>query len=180
MVLSAYVDGEIPARFVPEVASAIERDPDVRAHYLELLELHKKLNAGLPVDVEASARRSWEAVKATAERTPRTLNPDVWHRRINVPMPALAAAATIVIALLGVVIWSLAMDPAEQPDSLAHRNDVDVTIRVEGSEMEQVLQWLVDKNMLGEINIQLPEQQFQIVGEPVFVKSAGFSGEVTQ
>ncbi|MFW5784382.1 MAG: hypothetical protein ACOCY8_07690 [Spirochaetota bacterium] len=43
-----------------------------------------------------------------------------------------------------------------------------------------MLQWLVDQNMLGEVSIQLPEQQFQIVGEPVFVKPATYSGEVPQ
>lgn len=174
MVLSAYLDGEIPERFVPEIEAAIQRDPEVRVSYQELVGLRERLQGGLPVDVEESSRRSWEVVSA---RVAEPRQPDVWHRRVALPLPMLAAAATLVAALAGVLVWS--MWPAQEAtqDHFARANDVDVTIRVDGSEMEHVLQWLVDKNMLGEINIQLPEQQFEIVGEPVFVKPAAYPGE---
>ena len=83
------------------------------------------------------------------------------------------------LALVGVLVWSIIPAGAGRPRTTrARANDVDVTIRVDGSEMEHVLQWLVDKNMLGEVNIQLPEQQFEIVGEPVFVKPGAYQGEL--
>lgn len=176
MLLSAYLDGEVPERFVGEIEAAIEHDPAVRADYDELRRLKSVLGEEPALDVAASARRSWTVVQ---ERI-RAVEPrrDVWHRRVSLPLPVLAAAATVLLALAGVLAWALV--PARSPadDVLARGNDVDVTIRVDGSNMEHVLQWLVDKNKLGEVSIQLPEQRFQIMGEPVLVKPARYEGEM--
>ena len=178
MVLSAYIDGEVPERFIPDIESAIANDPEVRAEYETLLALQRRFTADPPVDLEASAERSWNVLsERVSQIQPRR---DVWHRRIAIPFPAFAAAATVVVALAGILVWSLLSQDDQAGAHLARGNDVDVTIRVDGPEMEQVLQWLVDKNMLGEVNIQLPERRFQIVGEPVFVKPAAYPGEVRQ
>lgn len=177
MVLSAYIDGEVPQRFVPEIEAAIEHDPEVRATYEALRSLRDELQVEVPVDLDESSRRSWEAISS---RIGQSRQRDVWHRRVALPLPALAAAATLVLALAGVLVWSLLPSSDVPGEQFARANDVDVTIRVDGSDMEQVLQWLVDKNMLGEINIQLPEQQFRIVGEPVFVKPAGYGGDLQE
>lgn len=185
MLLSAYVDGEVPRRFVPQIEDAIANDETVRAEYEALSSVRSRLQADEP-DVEQSARRSWEAIQS---RLHDPVEPhdhrDVWHRRIVVPLPLLAGVATLVFALGGVLVWTLLGDallpgPTAERDYLAGSNDVDVTIRVDGAEMDQVLQWLVDKNMLGEVSIQLPEQRFQIVGEPVFVKPGAYQGEVVR
>ena len=186
MLLSAYVDGEVPSRFVPQIEDAIRNDEAVRAEYESLAGLRQWLRADESAYVEQSAQRSWDAIQS------RLHDPgvsgdhrDVWHRRVVVPLPLLAGAATLVLALGGVLLWSLLggsalPGPPAENEYLARSNDVDVTIRVDGAEMDQVLQWLVDKNMLGEVSIQLPEQRFQIVGEPVFVKSSAYQGEVVQ
>ena len=176
MLLSAYLDDEVPERFARQIEVAIRNDERVRADYEALVELTRRLRVDPPVDLEQSGRRSWESIQARLEQ-PR---PDVWHRRVAVPLPALAAAATVVFGLLGVLVWALLPLPAAPTDYFARGNDVDVTIRVDGTDMDQVLQWLVDKNILGEVSIQLPEQRFRIVGEPVFVKSAQFAGEVVR
>lgn len=174
ILLSAYIDGEVPERFVSEIEAAIEDDPQVRADYDELRGLRSVLGGEVPVDVEQSARRSW----AVLQDRLRDVEPrrDVWHRRVSLPMPVLAAAAAAVLVLAGVLAWALVPRRPAAEELFARGNDVDVTIRVDGSNMEQVLQWLVDKNKLGEVNIQLPEQRFQIMGEPVLVKPAHFEG----
>jgi len=181
MLLSAYLDGEVPRRYTAEIENAIRTDEAVRADYDALQKLRRRLQTDEPVDVEASARRSWDAIQARLSETQRPVaHEDVWHRRVAVPFPALAAAATVVLGLAAVLLWALLPGRATVDQYLSGGIDVDVTIRVDGAEMDQVLQWLVDKNMLGEINIQLPEQRFQIVGEPVFVKPDRVRGEVMQ
>ncbi|MFW6313460.1 MAG: hypothetical protein ACOC2N_06215 [Spirochaetota bacterium] len=186
MLLSAYVDGEVPPRFVPQIEDAIRNDESVRAEYEALAGLGRRLQVDQSPDVERSARRSWDAIQARLHAgDDASVHDDVWHRRVGVPLPALAGAATLVLALGGILLWALLggtllLGPPAEDDYLAGGNDVDVTIRVDGAEMDQVLQWLVDKNMLGEVSIQLPEQRFQIVGEPVFVKPSAFQGEVVQ
>ncbi len=178
MILSAYLDGEVPERFVPEIEEAIEHDPAVRAEYDELRRLRSRLDEPTPLDETASSRRSWAAIRERIEHPAR--KPDVWHRRVSISLPALAAVATVVLALIGAFVWSLLPTHSSADEYVARANDVEVTIRVDAAEMEHVLQWLVDRDMLSEVSIQLPEQHFQIVGEPVFVKPAGYSSEVVQ
>ncbi len=173
MILSAYLDGEVPQRFAPEIEKWIATDPEVRNEYDALVRLRELISVDPPIDIEDSARRSWAAISARV--LPRRV--DAWHRRIAVPLPALAAAAAVVVGLAAMLVWSSLTSAPGGRDYLAAGRDVDVTIRVDGSDMEQVLQWLVDKNMLGEVNIQLPEQSFRVVGEPVFVKPAQYQGE---
>ncbi|MFW5742656.1 MAG: anti-sigma factor family protein [Spirochaetota bacterium] len=173
--LSAYLDGEVPERFVGEIEAAIEHDPEVRADYEELRGLRSLLARELPVDVAASATRSWAVVQERiGDKEPQR---DVWHRRVSLPLPVLAAAATVLLALVGVLAWALIPAGAPGDDALARGNDVDVTIRVDGSNVEHVLRWLVDQNKLGEVNIELPEQRFEIIGEPALVKPARYEGE---
>ena len=172
MVLSAYLDGEVPERFVPEIETAIERDPDVRATYERLLALRSRLDVDLPFDVAESSRRSWNALMREAPGPKH----GIWRRRVAVPLPLLAAAAAVVVVLIGALLWSALPQPEGPTPQFARGSDIDLTFRVDGTDMERVLQWLVDKNMLGEVNIQLPEQRFQIVGEPVFVRPAQYEG----
>lgn len=186
-VLSAYLDGEVSEPFATIVRESINSDPVVRREYEQLVELRNRLAVEPATNIDESMRRSWRVISARlypavgAPRLPVGGSGSVWRRAVSLPFPALAAAALVVLALVGVLIWSLLPVRQTAGDYLARGNNVDVTIRVDGAEMEQVLQWLVDRNMLGEISIQLPEQQFQIVGEPVFVKPvAGQSGEVVQ
>ncbi|MFW5784383.1 MAG: hypothetical protein ACOCY8_07695 [Spirochaetota bacterium] len=134
MVLSAYVDGEIPERYVPQIRHAIDSDPDVRAAYEELRAARAALSAEVDVDVARSAARSWAAIEDRL-RNEAPVSGDVWHRRVTVPLPALAAAAVTVLALAGVLIWSLVASEVSDSDYLSRGNDVDVTIRVDGSDM---------------------------------------------
>lgn len=186
-VLSAYLDGEVAEPFATAIRESIDADPDVRRDYEELVELRERLTVEPSTSIDESMRRSWGVISARIEAgsgaprlRPRGSQP-VWRRAVALPLPALAAAALVVLALVGVLVWSLLPARPDAGEYLTRGNNVDVTIRVDGAEMEQVLQWLVDRNMLGEISIQLPEQQFQIVGEPVFVKpAADYPGEVVR
>lgn len=177
MVLSAYLDGEVPEEFRADIQQAIESHPSVRAEYDELVDLRRKLlDAPMP-SVSESAVRSWMRVSHRAI-SPSRSTPN--RRIVRVPLPAMAAAAVFFVAAVAVLAWSLLRPAPTVEDYLASGRDVDVTINVEGTQMESVLEWLASQNMLGEVNIQLPdEHQFSIVGEPVFVKPADYGGNIT-
>ncbi len=171
-ILSAYLDGEVPQRFATEIEASLQRDPGLRAEYEALVALRARLNVDVPFDIAESSRRSWtEIVRRIPDR-----RKDLWHRRVAVPLPLFAAAAAIVLVLGGALLWMQLAQPDGTTPAIARGGDIDLTISVGGEEMERLLQWLVDKNMLGEVNIQLPEQRFQIVGEPVFVRPAQYEG----
>jgi anti-sigma factor RsiW len=181
MLLSAYLDGEVPERFRSAIEDAIRSNDTVRREYEELHRLRQRLHDASEPDLSHSAERSWVRLNQRMIGTGRT---SPWTRALRVPVPAAAAALVVFVAAVAVLVWSL-VRPAHGPTSaeeyLARGSDVDVTISVEGSQMESVLDWLATQNMLGEVNIQLPEeQQFRIVGEPVFVMPADYEGDATQ
>ena len=180
MVLSAYLDGEVPQRFRASIEGAIRENDEVRREFEQLQHLRQRLQDAPIPDTTESAARSWVKLNQRILGTPRRAR---WVRAVRVPLPAAAAAVLVFAAALTVLVWSfLRPSPGASAaeEYLARGSDVDVTISVEGSQMESVLDWLASQNMLGEVNIQLPEQQFSIVGEPVFVKPADYGGDLAQ
>lgn len=176
VLLSAYLDGEVPPRFQPEVEAAIANDRETGARYDALRALRHRLREAEIPELDRRMSESWVSIR---RRLAVYRGSSIFGRalrQIRVPVPVLAATGVVLLGLIGVLVWSLL--PARRPsapDYLAQGRDVDVTIRVDNANMEQVLQWLVDQNMLGEVNIQLPEQQFRIVGEPVLVRPGDFA-----
>jgi anti-sigma factor RsiW len=166
VLISAYLDGEVPEPFAAQVAEALEHDPEAKVLLEQLVALRGRYPRVSDAHIAERAERGWTSIRTRLSVEP--VRP--WHRRVALPIPALAGIAAMLLALVGVVIWSLVPRAAEPAEYLANAQGVDVTIRVDGNDMEAVLQWLVDKNMLGEVNIQLPEQRFEVLGEPVFLK----------
>jgi hypothetical protein len=181
IVLSAYLDGEIPSKLLPNVEQAIAADPEARQRLAELRALRERLVGDEAPDVDELMTESWWVIRRRlAVGRVRTVKA-VRGRQVRLPLPVFAAAAAVFLAVVGVLIWSVIPEqPMAAPDYLAQGQDVDVTIRVDDAEMEQVLQWLVDQNMLGEISIQLPEQEWQIVGEPVLVRPSVIPGGIRE
>jgi anti-sigma factor RsiW len=170
LLLSAYLDGEVPEKYVSEIEDSIETDPGTRARLDALKALRDKLHAVPVPAMEERMVLAYASIARRASVNPRSPVGFRW-KQIQLPLPAVAAAAVALVAIAAVAIWSLMpRTPASAPDYLAQGKDVDVTIRVDDADMERVLQWLVDQQMLGEVSIQLPEQQFEIVGDPVLLK----------
>lgn len=167
-LLSAYMDGEVTIQLREEIQRAIQSNPDVRRRYDMLTNLKLLLHDD-SVDYDGGMDRVLDAVN-TRIRQPRTL---LWKREVRLPLPALIGAAALLVAMLGFAIYSFVPRvPQNAADYLSRADNVDVTFRLDGAEMEHVLQWLVEKNMLGEVKIEIPEaEQFEFIGEPVFLKS---------
>ena len=170
LLLSAYLDGEVPDKYLADIESDITSDPERRARLEHLEQLRRDMHQDDIPELENCMARGFASITRRVLVRPRSPIGFRW-RQIQVPLPAMAAAAIVVVALAAVVVWSfIPQPPAAAPDYLAQGRDVDVTIRVDDADMERVLQWLVDQQMLGEVSIQLPEQQFRIVGDPVLLK----------
>ncbi|MCK4516708.1 MAG: hypothetical protein KAU31_15715 [Spirochaetaceae bacterium] len=177
VLISAFLDGEVPEQFRAEIEASIESDSVCNARFKRLTRLRATLHRHDVPELESRMTESLASIHRRVAVIPRFGVGPRW-RQIQVPLPAIAAAAFVVVVLAAVLVWSfLPKPPASAPDYLAQGQDVDVTIRVDDADMERVLQWLADKEMLGEISIQLPERQFQIVGEPVLLKPARLPGD---
>ena len=171
--LSAYIDNEVSPPFSDAVAQAIETDSVTSHHYNRFRNLQAVLPRVSEEHIEESAARTWRAVQQELHSQRAGAG-----RTVQVPVFGLAGAAAMVAVLVGALVWSLFARPALPAERLlAENGDVDVTIQLANGEMEQVLSWLADQDLLGEVNIQLPEQQFSIVGEPMLVKPAAYPGD---
>lgn len=169
-LLSAYIDGEVPEEFASRVEESINTDPDCRNRYESFVSLRAAMHEHDVPELSERRQSALDGIRRRVSVQPRGALARSW-RRINLPLPAAAAAAVVFLVLGALLVWSLvSSEPAAARDQLATGRDVDVTIRVDDADMESVLQWLVDKEMLGEISIQLPEQEFRIMGEPVLLK----------
>jgi hypothetical protein len=171
--LSAYIDGEVAPPFERAIAEAIANDSETEARYRSLLSLRASLPAVSEATIQASAVRSWGVIQSHLAYRPARRG-----RSVSIPLPGVALAATAVVALAAALIWSLFARPSISAERLlADQKDVDVTIQLADGDMEQVLSWLASQDMLGEVSIQLPEQQFSMVGEPVLLKSVSYPGD---
>lgn len=177
VLLSAFLDGEIPEQFRADIEATVEDDPVCRARFDRLKRLRLSLHRHEVPDLEFRMAESLASIRRRVAVIPR-IGVGLRWRQVQVPAPAIAAAAFVVVAMAAVLLWSfLPKTPASVPDYLAQGQDVDVTFRLDDADIERVLQWLADKEMLGEITIQLPERQFRFVGEPVLLKLARLPGD---
>lgn len=173
-VLSAFLDGEVPEPFTRQVEELLSTDAVARRRLDRLHALKRVLKDSPAPDFDASQRQVLRRIEhALARRRGR-----LWSHGVRVPLPALIAAGAAFAALLGLVISNsvpLRRAPAER--YLASGNDIPVTIKIDGAEMEHVLQWLNERDMLGEVNIELPSvDDFRFIGEPVLLKPGVAAG----
>lgn len=166
-ILSAYLDGEVPEPFASRVREMIEQREEVRNTYNRFATLSQRLSSEPEPDFSASHARVWSRVNS---RVGTSHGPSVWTRRVGVPVPLIAAAALLVVALTGLTMWS-ALRPQDAGTYLSQAQGVDVTISVNDTQMELIMEWLSKENMLGDVNIQLPaDREYRMLGDPVLLR----------
>jgi len=169
-LLSQFMDREVPKAFMSQIEEAITSDSRSADTVERMKRLSSLLHENEIVDIHERQVRSLDEIRRRLTVQTRLGFWARW-RQIHVPLPAAAAAAVAVVALTALLVWAvIPRSQGSATDLVTQGKGVDVTIRVDNAEMEQVLQWLVDKEMLDEVSIQLPEQTWSIVGEPVLLK----------
>jgi hypothetical protein len=85
-----------------------------------------------------------------------------------------------VVALAAAFVWLVTSGMQPEAPQLSDFQDAGVTLRVDQGEIDHVVQWLVERENPGEVNIRLPEQQFRIKGEPLLIRRASYPPEQTE
>ena len=95
VLLSAYLDGEVPDRFRPEIESAITNDPKTRERYAALQDLRASLHRAEVPELDERMHASWQSI----QRRLSVRRPPVYSvgrfRQVRLPLPVLAAAAAV-------------------------------------------------------------------------------------
>lgn len=201
-MISAHLDGEIPEPWRSQMPQFIESSPDRREGYKRLQKTKDALHAAVPsVHIEAAQQRVWESLE-------QRINPDYsssvthrtwWHRAIQIPLPAAAATAIVVVGLVFVVLLrpaggAVMPDYQTGPDTIllsspAHSNErvirggvpslyesqigSDLQLSVQVESISQLLELLAAQSVVRDVTINLPkESTFDIRGEPALLRSS--------
>ncbi|MDR1319268.1 MAG: zf-HC2 domain-containing protein [Treponema sp.] len=179
-ILSVYLDGELPSPWKEKMESHLAECPGCR----EKLETYRARSvsaaakAGEKAMLERARERVWRKLEAGGKASRGSgarRVPPVWRKSVPVPVPALTAAALLLV--LG-TLWLLR--PAEDDGA---RNAVimaDTNFEMPGiipvSDMNDVFQYLENKDSGDFLILRLPESRnFMSSGEPTIMKAADYT-----
>ncbi len=166
--LSSYLDNELDDVTAGIVKRRLENDEEAAKRYRQFARLREHLST--PVAGEEETR---EKVFRRLERhVPQ--HPTVWQRRVTVPLPALAAAAVVLLTVGVLALRSLIL-PVTSPQvaEIPTPPDVDLTITVDQLDMQEMLDWLNRRDMLDQVTIELPDSPtFRLRGEPALIRAS--------
>jgi len=157
------------------------------------LEVYRRIFSAAAEDVfageamEAAKERVWQKLEQRIShaadmaadspiRSPAMRGRAVWRRRISVPLPAVAAAIVLFIALAFLVVLRITESAEVSGMTLASEAEFDAPDIIPVSDMENVLQYLGSRDNGEIIILRLPESRnFVNYGEPAIIKAADYS-----
>ncbi|MDR0301810.1 MAG: zf-HC2 domain-containing protein [Treponema sp.] len=199
-LLSIYMDGELPSPWKEKMEAHLAECSacaDRYKNFRHLQEMFKKstrqrrtyvesdgtsLSSGtteqaLPEQefIEEAKEKVWR--KMESSRRYRHLS--VWRHRLSIPLPAVAAAAAIVLTILTVLfVRSTGLqsaDPAARSNFILAYEEEEIPSIIPTADMSGLLQ-LLDTDGTEVIILRLPEtRNFARSGEPAIIRAADYS-----
>ena len=171
-LLSAYYDNELEPETAASVEASLTDDPEWRDRLEEIRAASHALKAQPEPDFEAAQQRVWEQLRSARHEV---REPDVFRKRVSLPMP-LAAAAAFILLGAGVLITYLAITSGVvQMPTQASRPAVDreITVRLEDpDEVGALLQALNAREQVRQVTIEMPENaRFAYQGEARLIRA---------
>ena len=179
-ILSIYFDGELPSPWKEDMEVHLTRCPECRAK----LEQYRKLSAfiaGDRPDLSAERERVWLNLgKAVSGRCfGNSGRRRFWRQSVTVPLPAVIAAAALLIATFTLAVANYAVKrPVPDTGTVAAAGiSLDVQEIVPVSDMDSFLQYLGNEDSTDFMIIRLPEtRSFSNPGQPTIIKAADYPG----
>jgi len=120
-------------------------------------------------DMEISKERVLQRLQWTIEvRNAREYRTPWWQIDVHLPLPAVVAAAAVILVFAYLVIGPIHRDSVTD---IAHAPEsVDIRVHVDAEHTTELLDWL-NSQEVGNITIQLPDNaEFSLQGEPVLLR----------
>jgi anti-sigma factor RsiW len=158
-VLSAYLDGELEARWRAKVERHVKGCAACTARLAGLRSLSVALARDVTPGLASAMKRVRAALAATSRRVVEC------RRLVSVPMPVALAAATLVVALGGALVYSLLRPASSLPRFSASR----LVVEAYADEIRRLLALLDAKGSERTVVFDIP-QDFPLApyGEPQF------------
>lgn len=174
-LLSAYYDHELDDLWEKRIAEHVCKCSACQSKLVRFGRLSEKLHRIEGPELDASMLRSWAAIQEARGR--RTI--PLWSRRVSIPIPVLAAAAAVFVAVFGLgVFFNLnggsAPVPTGPPVAVQQTEIAPVDFQV--SNMNDLLNYLNSQDLGTSVVIQLPKGVDQLsVGKPQLIRAADFN-----
>ncbi|MDR0567608.1 MAG: zf-HC2 domain-containing protein [Spirochaetaceae bacterium] len=171
-IISVYFDGELPSPWKEKLETHLEECPRCRAELEGFKRCSQILQADTS-DAEGAKERIWQKMRPLyAGNRPRRR---LWGRTIAVPLPAAAIAAGICAALILAAVRPAPAGPPPAQDAISGAGMMDLQGILPVSNMNDVLQYLGDKDTTDIVIIHLPESRsFSTAGEPTIIKASDY------
>lgn len=167
-LLSAYLDNEVPSPWKEKIAAELERDPDCRAVFEQISSTRTLLHEGPEPDFAAAKEAVWQRI---VDAAPSRRSVPVWSRRIAVPLPVVAAVATLLLMLGAGLLWHTARATVAPGEIAATPSGNELVVRIGEISIEELLRVINAGETVGELTVTLPESAtFGIFGEPQLVR----------
>ena len=192
-LLSVYFDGELPSPWKEKMEAHIAGCSACGRR----LEAYRHISLGRAVggyeaELEPARERVWQKLEAVvdSQRTGSDAYPParpparpqtarwgggVWRRTISIPLPA-AAAIVLLIALAFLIVLRVTGTEGMSGMTFASEAELDTPGIIPVSNMEDVLQYLGNRDNGEVIILRLPESRnFVNYGDPAIIKAADYS-----
>ncbi len=175
-LLSAWIDGEVPSPWRENIDKHIGACAACSASVASMRRVQGMLSADSAVN-DAAALGAKDRVAARLSAMPWSRSLEVrplWFRRYALPLPAIAAAAVVLVTLSFALVASNARNNELR---LAIRRGVEATpVAASGLGMESLVDFIGKQNGAVNINITLPAEAFGgKLGEPVIIREADWN-----
>ena len=179
-LLSIYVDGELPSPWKEKMEAHLAECSECAKH-LERYRLLSRCLHTTNTEESVILRKVQESVfQKLSKPAPKTL--PLWRHRVLVPLPALAAAAAILIAF-SIALISQNMRKATSINEQASMALGGMPLNAESVipvlDRSTMFQYLEDEGVEDTVIIKLPENQnFSSYGEPTYIKAVDYSRRI--
>ena len=175
--LSAYFDGELAGFWAERIEQHAAQCASCRQRLHTFKDLREHLTEAQEPDYKESMDRVWRRLVISREAMANSRGP-VWKRRISLPLPVVALAASVLLVLGFVVALNLAkgemgmMTITTEPSGIT-----EVQVSAPVKDLETLLRFLEKQDRKLEEVILLPkDSRFIIFGESVLLKEEEYIG----
>jgi negative regulator of sigma E activity len=168
-LLSAFLDGEVDEPWKSEIDKHLAGCP----HCRQRISAYQNLSRLLKIDPQPDYRLSMKRLKKLIQSGPGIINikkTPFWKKRLQIPVPVAAAAASLFIILGTLFSVNLAI-----PGGLAGNNPEETVAEIDtlpADDLETIMKLIENKNTNNEVIIKLPDNsRFFVSGEPQFIRA---------
>ncbi|MBN2440856.1 MAG: hypothetical protein JXJ04_05905 [Spirochaetales bacterium] len=177
-ILSAFFDGEVLSPWNKQLEKHISTCESCKQKIESYKKVRETLKNDPGPDPSLPMERVWNKI-SQLEIKIRPMQKPFWEKKVSLPIPLLAVAATIIICIGFISVFNVMKPHTSTVNIVTHKDDGSMTevniVAKDAEEIEALLKALENNSASNETIIRLPEGQNEFhVGEPELIRAVEF------